>query len=317
MKIKPSVRIRRSILVVLFVLVSCSFMGCRPYNKPEIKTIEASQTAFLIPLTGDVVDQEVFKSEEALNSAKVASKEITISKRWVQTGRFEDSGYYRATVKLVIVERKPETREWTSDSKTGTTPKNQVIMAESKESIGFSVGMNCSAQIDEFNATKFLYRYNNKTLANIMDTEIRARVESKFVEECAKYTLNNVLANKSVIMDSVRKDVVDYFSGRGITITVLGMKNGLTYQDASIQKSINQKFSSEQNIITQQNKNKQILSKAKADADAVIIKSSAEATANKKISASINDNLVKYKEIEKWNGSKVTVQGVSAIIKDK
>ena len=47
---------------------------------------------------------------------------------------------------------------------------NQAIYAESKESIGFSVGMNCSAQIyTEQDAVKFLYSYNNKSLADIMD----------------------------------------------------------------------------------------------------------------------------------------------------
>ena len=76
------------LLVCMLTLVCCLFAGCRkPYDKPEFVTIEASQTAFLIPLVGDSSNQAVFESEELLLQAKVATKEIQIPHRWVQTGR--------------------------------------------------------------------------------------------------------------------------------------------------------------------------------------------------------------------------------------
>jgi hypothetical protein len=172
---------------------------------------------------------------------------------------------------LIIVERKPETREWTEVAKTGTTSKNEGIAAESKESIGFMARMNCSAQIDESDAARFLYRYNNKTLANTMDTEIRARIESKFVEECAKRNLDDILVNKSEIMKAVRDDVIPYFKERGITITVIGLKGELTYLNAEIQAAIDNKFKTAQALVSQRNENERIVSKAKADAEAINI----------------------------------------------
>ena len=152
--------------------------------------------------------------------------------------------------------------------------------------------MNCSAQFyTEDDAVKFLYSYNNKTLAEIMDTEIRARVESDFVEQCAKRTLNEILVQKEEIMATVRNDVESYFAEKGITITVLGMKDGLEYDDPDIQRSINEKFSSEQKLITQENENKRIISEAEAIAQA-----------NKILSESITDEVLRQKYIEKWNG---------------
>ena len=56
-------------------------------TSPELVTIEASQTAFLIPLIGDINDQGAFESEELLLEAKIATKEIQIPHRWVQLGR--------------------------------------------------------------------------------------------------------------------------------------------------------------------------------------------------------------------------------------
>jgi len=284
-------------LVIIVLMVFC-FAGCRPYAKPILKTISPSQTAFLVPLTGDTKNQAAFKSEEALALTKVPTKQVTVDQRWIQDGYSGLEGYYTPSQTLIIVERKPETREWTNTSDTGTTAKNEAISAESKESIGFSVGMNCSAQIDEADAVKFLYRYNNKSLADIMDTEIRARVESDFVEQCSKYSLTDLLLNKEPIMKSVRDDIATYFKDRGITINVLGMKDGIEYDSKAIQTSIDEKFSSAQAIIAQQNKNQTIISAAEA-----------QAKANAIINGSLTDKLIEKQKIEKWNGQTPQVQG--------
>lgn len=285
----------KKLITIILVLVMCCtmFTGCvKPYDKPEFVTIEPHQTAFLIPLIGDTTNQASFESEEMLREAKVAAKEIQIPHRWVQTGRFYWWGEYRDTMALIVVDRSPVTREWSSSKDVGTSAVNQAIYAESSESIGFSAGMNCSAQIySEGDAAKFLYCYNNKPLTEIMDTEIRARVESKFVEECASRTLNDILVEKEEIMKTVREDVESYFAARGITITVLGMKDGLEYDDATIQKSINDKFSSEMKLTTQENENQRIISEAEAKAEAHRI-----------LSESLTDEILKQQYYEKWDG---------------
>ncbi len=280
-------------LVLMLVLVGTCLCGCvRPYDKPEFVTIEPHQTAFLIPLIGDTTNQASFESEDMLMQAKVAAKEIQIPHRWVQTGRRSWKGEWRATMALIVVDRSPVTREWSSTKDIGTSAVNQAIYAESSESIGFSAGMNCSAQIySENDAVKFLYCYNNKPLSEIMDTEIRARVESKFVEECASRTLNEILVQKEEIMKAVRDDVVNYFAEHGITITVLGMKDGLEYDDTTIQKSINDKFSSEMKLTTQENENRRIISEAEAKAEA-----------NRILSESITNEILKQQYYEKWDG---------------
>lgn len=285
----------KKIIALLLTLVMCMtmFTGCvKPYDKPEFVTIEPHQTAFLIPLIGDTTNQASFESEEMLMQAKVSTKEIQIPHRWVQTGRMHWSGEYRDTMALIVVDRSPVTREWSSAKDMGTSVANQAIYAESSESIGFSAGMNCSAQIySEQDAVKFLYCYNNKPLNEIMDTEIRARVESKFVEECASRTLNEILLEKEQIMEAVRDDITTYFAERGITITVLGMKDGLEYDDTTIQKSINDKFSSEMKLTTQENENQRIISEAEALAEA-----------NRIISESLTDEVLTQQFYEKWDG---------------
>ncbi len=286
-------------LIILALSFSCSIAlsGCKPYDKPEIVTIEPSQTAFLIPLDGKTSNQKEFMSEQFLNDAKVATKQVEIPHRWLQEGKMESTGRWIPSARLIIVERKPETREWTETEKTGTSNKDEGIVAESKESIGFLARMNCSAQIDETDAVRFLYRYNNKPLSEVMDSEIRARVESDFVEQCSKYNLDEILQNKENIMKALRNDVLPYFKDRGITIATIGLKGEFTYLNAEIQKSIDEKFKSSQSLVTQKNENDRVLSKAKADAEALQIQSQ---SIEKSLKLKELEN--QSKAIDKWDG---------------
>ena len=61
-------KFKKLVVLLLVIVMTCSmFSGCRkPYDTPEFITVEASQTAFLIPLIGDTTQQSVFESEELL-----------------------------------------------------------------------------------------------------------------------------------------------------------------------------------------------------------------------------------------------------------
>lgn len=73
---------KKVIFLAMILVIILTFAGCRkPYDKPEFVTIEASQTAFLVPLTGDTTQQASFASEELLDQAKVATKEVQIPHR--------------------------------------------------------------------------------------------------------------------------------------------------------------------------------------------------------------------------------------------
>ncbi|MBO5435082.1 hypothetical protein J6A31_04595 [bacterium] len=318
----------KTILMLAIGVTACLFCltGCKPYDVPEFITIEASQTAFLIPLTGDTSDQAAFASEELLEQHKVATKEIQIPHRWVQTGRMDIEGEWRASAKLIVVDRAPVTREWVSGTDAATS-QGTAIFGESLDGIGVYVGMNCSAQIDEANATKFLYRYNNTPLATVIDTDIRAMVEDEFNKAVGKYNIADLQANKTDIMTNVVSNVKAHFAEYGVTITVLGMKEGISYENPAIQTAIDEKFSSEQLLTTQQNLNEVEIAKAEAaaeaakikaeaDAEVLLIAAEAEAEANKKVADSLTEALVELRKIEKWDGVLPQVQGDGTTIVD-
>ena len=67
-------KIKKLLILLLVIVMSCTlFTGCRkPYDKPEFVTIEASQTAFLIPLAGDTTTQSAFESGIKPGAVKMA-----------------------------------------------------------------------------------------------------------------------------------------------------------------------------------------------------------------------------------------------------
>lgn len=293
--------IKKIVLVVLMLVMVMALTGCRkPYDKPEFVTIEASQTAFLIPLIGDTSDQGAFESEELLLEAKVATKEIQIPHRWVQTGRQNWNGEWRPSATLIVVERKPVSRSWNSGTSTDTS--TSAIFGETSDAIGIYVGMNCTAMIEEKDAAKFLYRYNNTPLETIIDTDIKKMVEDRFNLETAKYTSTELSAKKGEIMEAVKAYVIDYFKDYGITITVLGMKEGISYENPTIQAAIDEKFASEQQLVIQQNKNEANIAKAEAEAKALVMAAEAQAEANRILAESLTDEILAQMYYEKWDG---------------
>ncbi|MEY2499499.1 MAG: hypothetical protein QOD12_3055 [Verrucomicrobiota bacterium] len=226
-------------MFLLLALIPFGFGGCvRAYDRPEYAEIDTSETGFLIPLEGDSNVQAKFQSEEYLRALKVAVKRVQITHRWSQEGRLPNDGQWIPLVRLIKVNRSPVTREWTADAASGTTAKNQAIWIESSDSVGFSMGFTCTAFIPEEQAARFLYWYPSASLANVMDTEVRGRMQQIAAEVAARYRLDALREKKQEISDAVRKDVIEFFAQRGVVVTMVGMFGGMTYENGEIQKAI-------------------------------------------------------------------------------
>lgn len=311
-----------TIFAVVLMLLCVPLARCRPYDKPAFKEIDTSETGFLISLEGDTGNQQSFDSESYLEQRKVAAKRVQIPHRWVQKGRLWFDGEWIDTVRLVMVDRSPVTREWTAESTSGTSDRNEAIWIESKDSVGFSVGFNCTAFIEEKNTARFLYMYRSKSLSQMMDTEIRARIQAKAAEVAAKYDLDELRSYKQEIIDAVREDVVSFFAQRGITITTIGMFGGFTYQNPEIQQAIDKTFVAQQLKVVNQAKldaqskeNQRMELEAQGLANRARMIAQGEADAVRELATATreaqSDPLfvrlkmleVEQKRIERWNGA--------------
>lgn len=318
---------RKKLLPLL--LAASTLTGCvKSYDKPEYVEIDTSETGFLIPLEGNTNDQTKFESVDYLQARKVATKRVQIVHRWNQEGRLPGTGQWFATVRLVKVNRSPITREWTAEGKHVSGDK--AIWIESADSVGFSMGFTCTAFIDEKDAATFLYWYPSGSLANVMDGEVRGRIQQGAAEVAARYPLDGLRAKKQEIVDAVKLDLTTFFTKRGITITTVGMFGGMTYENPAIQKSIDETFIAQQlkvvsaaKLEAQLKENERIQLEATATAeksrleakgkgDARLEEAKAEAEAinmvNKAVVGSgpmlmqIRQLEVEKARVEKWNG---------------
>lgn len=250
-------RLRRhsgTTILPVALLVLLPLTGCmKPYDRPEFIEVDTSETGFLIPLEGDISQQTKFDSEGYLQQCKVASKRVQILHRWSQEGRFPTDGHWIPIARLVKVNRSPVTREWTTPpnhfaqgqiARGGNGEKS--IWIESADSVGFSMGFNCTAFIAETHAAKFLYWYPSGSLSNVLDSEVRGRIQQIAAEVAAKYALDQLRSRKQEISDAVKFDVTNFFAARGVSITSVGMFGGMTYENPAIQKSIDETFIAQQ-----------------------------------------------------------------------
>lgn len=141
---------------------------------------------------------------------------------------------------------------------------------------------------------------------NAQDVTNRAKIEPS-VRESLQISLDEKYGEDTV---------------RIIKVVVNQMDFEQSYNDAIAKKSIAQQTQEEQKIanetaIAKAEADKKVaIAKAEASAETVRIAAEAQAEANKTISNSLNDNVLKSKFYDKWNGSLPNVMGNNSVITD-
>ncbi len=295
------------LLVVTSIIIT---QGCKPYPKPEYEEVKNNETAFVIPLEGETGKQMKFASVDYLKSAQVAVKRIQITKRWNKTGRLWFTGDYLPMIRVIKVDRTPVTREWTADEQSGTRQKDDAIWVESQDSIGFSVGFLVTGFIKPEDAAQFLFLYPSGSLAQVLDTEVRTRVQGVAARECAKHRLDDLRNKKNEVSQAVAADVIAFYSDRGITITAVSMFGGFQYENVAIQTAIDNTFVSQQEKVVAQ----ALFDAQQKKNDTITLAADAEAAKIQKVNAALEEASknplylkIKLAEIEqarvtKWDG---------------
>lgn len=261
-------KIMKFALVAMLALVALSATGCiRAYDKPEFVEVAPNQTAVVIPLEGQTSAQGKSPNEDFYKKNLNYAKRIQVPHKWIQEGRMGSTGRYVPTVKVIITNNSPYVREWTDTNDTGTSVRNQAIVAESKESIGFKARMTATAQVKTENVPKFLSWYHGKAMDDILDTDLRNYIGGEFTAQCSRRNLDDIRVNKEQIMSVVTSKTVDEFEKRGITVTSLNLTGEFTYLNPKIQAVIDDVFAAAREKEAQDLRNAKNLAEAKNKAE--------------------------------------------------
>jgi hypothetical protein len=246
---------KKQLILVCVLVVSLMSSCMKPYQKQKIVEVKPNETAYLIPLeNGTQTNQTKLKSQDYLEKNKVVAKRIYIPTQWQKTGRGNNSGYWMPSDTVIIVNRTPVTREWNQAGGGSNKTSNDAIKVESKESIGFEVCITATASIPEEWATLFLYSYSGRSLSDLMDSDVRAYVQTCLTTAFGDRTLTQGQNERSVVFSQMAKDVSAHFALYGIKIMNIGSAGQFSYENKAIQDAIDEKYSSEMNIQTAQNK---------------------------------------------------------------
>jgi regulator of protease activity HflC (stomatin/prohibitin superfamily) len=163
---------------------------------------------------------------------------------------------------------------------------------------------------------------------------INPRIQEDVKIIVAKYTAENLIANRQAMADEIYNLLKSELAPKGINVISLAVEN-IDFTDvyeqtveakqvATQEKQRAQTQQEQQTMETEQAaKRKKIEAEAaaevqrvQADAEAyaIKIKAEAEAEANKKLNASLTEELINYNKILKWNGQLPTITGGSTPI---
>jgi hypothetical protein len=250
-----------AILLATILAATPAFAYYDVKDRPEYIEIQPNQSAFLIPLTGaNKTSQQKFMSESYLIDNKVAAKRIQIPHVQVESGVATERNKFVPSAKLIIVDRTPYNREWVKSTTKGSAATDQSISFESAESVEGYTGIAISAFVKEEDAAKFLYFFgtsgtvnpadpnsnfasvaNGKSLAEVMDNNVRMKIQSLVAREFGKRTTIDGIKQKAEIMTIVEQEVKATFASKGITIDFMGYAEGLTFSK-EVQASLDQIF---------------------------------------------------------------------------
>ena len=143
------------------------------------------------------------------------------------------------------------------------------------------------------------------------DTVLQPAIQESMKAITAQYTAEELITKRSAVGEEIGATLAEKVQEYGILIDKFNIINfdfseefnaAIEQKQVAEQNKLRAETEKEQKVIEAQADAEQKVIAAKAEADAIRQKAEAEAEANEKINASLNENVLKYQQIEKWNG---------------
>jgi len=128
----------------------------------------------------------------------------------------------------------------------------------------------------------------------------------------AKYTAEETVANRSLISQGLIEELNHKLNRNGIYVEDVNIIN-FEFSEAYI-AAIEEKQVAEQRLLKAKTEKEEAIVKAEAEAETLRIQSEAQAKANNILSKSLNENLIRYEMMKKWNGELPMVTDGNTII---
>jgi regulator of protease activity HflC (stomatin/prohibitin superfamily) len=206
--------------------------------------------------------------------------------------------------------------------------KNEAEGSEGDESFNFQdmQGLSLNAdvgityKIDPTKVTDIFQKYK-RGIDEITDTYLRNMVRDALVERSSVLNIEYIYGpGRAPLLDSVTISVANQCKPIGIEIEKIYWIGNIRLPK-TVEDAINAKIKATQKAMMIENElreaeaeAKKVIAKAEGIAKATLLKADAQAKANRLLNASLTPNLIKYEQINKWDGKLSYVSGGNAII---
>lgn len=182
---------------------------------------------------------------------------------------------------------------------------------DSQIAVNYRVGLDSSANI---------YKNIGERYEEIV---LLPAVQESMKSVSAKYTAEELITLRAQVGEEIKTSLEEKVSEYGIVIEKFSIVNfdfseefnaAIEAKQVAEQNLIKTKTEQEQAIVIAEAEAQKKLIAAQAEADAITAKAQAQADANRLLAESLNDDVVEYEKIQKWDGKLPTVTGSDALI---
>jgi regulator of protease activity HflC (stomatin/prohibitin superfamily) len=196
---------------------------------------------------------------------------------------------------------------WTKDI-TEASPSDESITFQTREGLSVNTDVGVSYSVDPAKASVIFQKYR-KGVEEITRVYLRNMVRDAFVTLSSSEPIETVYGvGKAKLVENVLKHVRAQVQDIGIIVEGIYLIGDLRLPPTVI-TAINAKIEATQKAQQRENEVRQAeaeakkkVEEAKGQAASILEVANAQAQANKTIAASLTEELVKYKSIEKWDG---------------
>ena len=163
--------------------------------------------------------------------------------------------------------------------------------------------------MNELEKLPYIYnKFKGAKSESIQDGWLQTRIKKSALVTFSNYTVLDVFQNQGSINADIEEEFRKSVEEHGFIIDSVTL--GAPEPDEETAKSIQEVVNAQQDLEKSEIKLKQ----AKIDAQTKIENAEGEAEANKIVNKSLNENLIQYNLIQKWNGELSKVSGSNSMI---
>lgn len=207
---------------------------------------------------------------------------------------------------------------WTKDPAEGSL-NDESISFQDRDGLEISVDVGITYHIEKEKVGVIFEKYR-RGIDEITDTYLRNMVRDSFVKQASNLTAEDIYGSgKGKLINDVQNEVQAQVKDIGITIEKIYWIGSARLPPEVVQQ-INEKINAGQKAMTRRNEIEETkaaaekeVAKAEGEKRAAILRAQGVAESNQIINESLNDELIRYKMLEKWDGVLPKVSGTGGI----